>query len=65
MWAVDWKQIPNLEQVMTAALVPLGLVSTLFLILFGVLWGQVRLLRRRVDELEAYLKDRAGGGPGR
>ena len=57
MGDIDWKQIPNLEQVMTAALVPLGLFATLVLILLGLLWGQVRGLARRVERLESLLKE--------
>ncbi len=56
MEGVDLKQIPNLGQVFTVALVPLLFVALVLLGLIGVLWGKIRLLQRRIFSLEADLK---------
>jgi hypothetical protein len=56
MEGVDFKQIPNLGQVFTVALVPLLFVALVLLGLIGVLWGKIRLLQRRIVSLEADLK---------
>jgi hypothetical protein len=56
MEAVDFKQIPNLGQVFTVALVPLLFVAIVLLGLIGVLWGKIRLLQSRIASLQADLK---------
>jgi hypothetical protein len=56
MEGVDFKQIPNLGQVFTVALLPLLFVALMLLGLIGVLWGKIRLLQRRIVSLEAELK---------
>ena len=56
MEGVDFKQIPNLGQVFTVALLPLLFVARMVLGLIGVLWGKIRFLQRRIVSLEAELK---------
>ena len=56
MGGVDWKQIPNLEQVYVVALVPLLFVALALLGLIVVLWFKNRLLQKRIDVLTADLK---------
>ncbi len=67
MNAIDWKQIPNLEQVATLVFVSLGLTIATLLFLLGFLWGSVRSLRSRVADLESIERKRlaaqVGGEP--
>ena len=56
MGGVDWKQLPNLEQVYVVALVPLLFVAVPLLALIFVLWMKTRLLQKRIDVLTADLK---------
>ena len=56
MGGVDWKQIPNLEQVFVVALVPLLFVALALLGLVLVLWFRISLLRGRIASLEADIK---------
>lgn len=56
MIGIDFKQIPNLEQVYVIALVPLLFVAIVSLGLIFALWMQTRLIQRRLDLLQAELK---------
>ena len=56
MSGVDWKQIPNLEQVYVVALLPLLFVSLGLLGLILVLWLKNRLLWGRIASMEADIK---------
>jgi predicted Holliday junction resolvase-like endonuclease len=54
--AVDLKQIPNLEQVLTLTLVPLLFVTIFLVIVIFLLWFKVKMLQQRVASLEADLR---------
>ncbi|MFO0897415.1 MAG: hypothetical protein U0836_08315 [Pirellulales bacterium] len=56
MQPVDLKQVPNLEQVFTIALVPLLLAFVALSVLLGLLWGKLLVLQRRIATIEQDLK---------
>ncbi len=56
MEGIDLKQLPNLGQVFTVALVPLLFVALVLLGLVSALWGKIRRLQTRIASLEADLR---------
>ena len=56
MDGIDFKQIPNLAQVYTIALLPLLFVALGLVGLIFVLWMKVRIFQIRLSSLEADIK---------
>ena len=56
MEGIDFKQLPNLAQVYTIALLPLMFVALGLLGLIFVLWMKIRHLQIRIASQEADLK---------
>lgn len=46
----------NFDQVLTITLVPLGMAAILFLVMSGLLWGQIKTLQRRVRALGSEVR---------